>query len=152
MRIFVDTNIITEYLEERAQADLVDRIFEQSEQKDWERYISVGSFYTITYLTERFLRHQGIVQPQLAQQQCYILTTLLETFNVQDLDKQALIEGVSNLAFLDLEDSYQNQAALRADCDVLLTINKKDFKRIVDEKVIVLTPQEFIDRFQVHYH
>ena len=63
MRIFVDTNIVSELLEERSLVDYIDQIFEKAEQKGWTRVLSVGSFYTITFLTERFLRHQGIGQP-----------------------------------------------------------------------------------------
>jgi hypothetical protein len=59
MRIFVDTNIVSELLEERSQVDYIDRIFEKAEQEGWTRVLSVGSFYTITFLTERFLRRQG---------------------------------------------------------------------------------------------
>ena len=69
MRIFVDTNIVSELLEERSQVDYIDRIFEKAEQEGWTRVLSVGSFYTITFLTERFLRRQGIGQPQLVEQQ-----------------------------------------------------------------------------------
>lgn len=56
MRIFVDTNIVSELLEERSQVDYIDQIFEKAEQKGWTRVLSVGSFYTITFLTERFNR------------------------------------------------------------------------------------------------
>ena len=52
MRIFVDTNIVSELLEERSLVDYIDQIFEKAEQKGWTRVLSVGSFYTITFLTE----------------------------------------------------------------------------------------------------
>lgn len=80
MKIFVDTNIVSELLEERSQVDYIDQIFEKAEQKGWTRVLSVGLFYTITFLTERFLRHQGIGQPQLVEQQRIILNSLLQAF------------------------------------------------------------------------
>ena len=49
MRIFVDTNIVSELLEERSQVDYIDRIFEKAEQDGWTRVLSVGSFYTIHF-------------------------------------------------------------------------------------------------------
>lgn len=57
MRIFVDTNIISELLEARSQVDYVDRIFAEAERNQWTRVLSVGSLYTLTFLIERFLRH-----------------------------------------------------------------------------------------------
>lgn len=147
MRIFVDTNIISEFLEDRVQAELVDCIFEASEIKGWTRVLSVGSFYTITYLTERFLRHQGISQPMLVEQQRVILSKILSAFEIQDLDNESLSSGVTDPNFLDLEDSYQYQSAIKADCSVLLTINKKDFKNLQDKTIEILTPQEFIDSY-----
>lgn len=147
MRIFIDTNIISEFLEERAQVDLVDHIFEAAEQRGWQRVLSVGSFYTITYLTERFLRHQGIGQPRLVEQQRIILEKLLQVFEIQSSSKDSLIAAIANNSFLDLEDSYQYHCAIDAKCDVLLTINKKDFKGIDDSAVQIMTPSEFIDTF-----
>ena len=37
MKIFVDTNIVSELLEERSQVDYIDQIFEKAEQKGWTR-------------------------------------------------------------------------------------------------------------------
>lgn len=94
-------------------------------------------------MTERFLRHQGIGQPQLAERQREILKSLLQFFEIQDLDKQFLLTGVSDSNYQDLEDSYQFQCATKAKCSVILTINKKDF-HTADTSLQVLTPQEFI--------
>lgn len=147
MKIFVDTNIISEFLEERSQVDLVDRIFAESENNKWERVISVGSFYTITFLVERFLRHKGIGQPKLVEEQRSILSTILENFVIKDIDKDSLLNGVEDFRFMDLEDSYQYQSAVNSDCSVLLTINKKDFKNLNDEDIVVVTPEEFINKY-----
>lgn len=46
MKVFVDTNILIELFENRKEADNVDLVFEYIEQKNWDRYLSVGSFYT----------------------------------------------------------------------------------------------------------
>ena len=147
MRIFVDTNIVSELLEERSLVDYIDQIFEKAEQKGWTRVLSVGSFYTITFLTERFLRHQGIGQPQLVEKQRIILNSLLQAFEIVDISKDELSSGVSDLQFNDIEDSYQYQSAIKSNCSVLLTINKKDFKNVTDGNIQILSPQEFVDTY-----
>lgn len=147
MRIFVDTNIVSELLEERSQVDYIDRIFEKAEQDGWTRVLSVGSFYTITFLTERFLRRQGIGPPQLVEQQRIILNSLLQAFEITDINKDELSSGVADMQFNDLEDSYQYQSATKSNCSILLTINKKDFKNVADGNIQVLSPQDFIESY-----
>ena len=63
MRLFVDTNIVVELLENRKESDNIDRIFEAIETRQWEKVLSVGSFYTLTFLIERIIRRQGIGNP-----------------------------------------------------------------------------------------
>lgn len=145
MNLFIDTNIIVELLENRSEANYVDEIFSAAEQKKWVRYISVGSFYTLTYLIERMLRKQNIHQPELNLSLRTILNDILQAFCVSPIGCQQLMDGVNDPAFADLEDSYQHQAAISAECDVLLTINKKDFSFVTD--IDVLTPKEFKQRY-----
>lgn len=147
MRIFVDTNIVSELLEERSLVDYIDLIFENAEQKGWTRVLSVGSFYTITFLTERFFRRQGIGLPQLVEQQRKILNSLLQAFEIADISKEELSSGVSDVQFNDLEDSYQYQSAIKSKCSVLLTINKKDFMNVTNGNIQILSPQEFVDTY-----
>ena len=147
MRIFVDTNIVSELLEERSQVDYIDLIFENAEQKGWTRVLSVGSFYTITFLTERFFRRQEIGLPQLVEQQRKILNSLLQAFEIADISKEELSSGVSDVQFNDLEDSYQYQSAIKSKCSVLWTINKKDFMNVTNGNIQILSPQEFVDTY-----
>lgn len=45
----------------------------------------------------------------------------------------------------DVEDALQYCSALSAQCDVIVTRNKKDFP--TNEKLPILTPQEFFDTY-----
>ena len=146
MKVFFDTNIIIELLENRAQADLVDQIFCLCEQKQWTKFISVGSFYTITYLTERMLHRQQISQPELVKRQRAILCDILSAFEFAPILKTNLQEGVVDTAFVDLEDSYQYQAAIASGCSTLLTINTKDFPK--DSPLKTMSPEEFLSLFR----
>lgn len=145
MRVFFDTNIIIELLENRAQADFVDNVLCLCEQNKWSKCLSVGSFYTITYLTERMLHRQQICQPLLAERQREILNDILAAFYIAPTNSETLQAGVDDKAFCDLEDSYQYQTAIVAGCDVLLTINKKDFPYNTSLKV--MSPEEFLDSY-----
>lgn len=52
MTIFCDTNIVLEFLQERKLVDEVRRIIAHAISNGDDLFISFGSFYTITYLTE----------------------------------------------------------------------------------------------------
>lgn len=147
MRVFIDTNLIMEMLEQRAQADIIGNIFDFLESKDWEKAISVGSFYTITYLTERILHKQGWVKPELIAQQRKILNGILDKFIIPVIGEEELSAGVNDEAFSDLEDSYQLQSALSLDCDTLVTINITDFPIDNNYGIEILTPQEFYSKY-----
>ena len=57
-------------------------------------------------------------------------------------------KAINDIRFSDLEDSYQHQTALTAGCNILLTLNIRDFKQIADNSTIsILTPAEFIDKY-----
>ncbi len=57
MKIFCDTNIVLEFLQQRTFAEQVKTILINALKNGDELFISFGSFYTITYLTERYLKN-----------------------------------------------------------------------------------------------
>lgn len=147
MRIFVDTNIIMEMLEQRSQADVISAIFDFVESKGWEKAISVGSFYTITYLTERILHKQGFTKPKLIEQQRRILNGILDKFLIPSIGLEELFAGVNDMSFSDLEDSYQLQSAHAFNCAVLITINITDFPNENDYGIEIVTPKYFYFKY-----
>ena len=56
MRIFLDTNVILDYLTARGNEKATKKIFESIDSGENIGFISTGSFYTIIYLAERFLK------------------------------------------------------------------------------------------------
>ena len=52
MKIFCDTNVITEFLEKRLQVEAVSTILSLPLDK-FELYVSEGGFYTITFLVDK---------------------------------------------------------------------------------------------------
>lgn len=146
MRIFCDTNIVTEIIESRQFAPQIIQILRMT--SGWnEFYVSAGSFYTITYLAERFLKKRGFHNPVRIQETRKALKGLLRYFRIAINDAFTIEEGLNDLAFTDLEDSYQYQAALACHAEVLLTINVKDFRNAEQRPLQVMTPAEFVERY-----
>ena len=60
MRIFCDTNILMEFIQQRRFVQQVEQVLSYAEKNGHLLYISLGSFYTITYLVERYLKEEDL--------------------------------------------------------------------------------------------
>lgn len=143
MKIFLDTNVVMDYLASRGDVESVNSIFKQIEDSVHSAYISIGSFYTITYLTEIFLKNKGFEKAERIQKLRDTLESLLGYINVVGHRKAELLKGIKDMEFQDIEDSYQYQAALIANCECLITSNIKDFKDLESPLIDIVTPREF---------
>lgn len=143
MKIFLDTNVVMDYLASRGDVESVNSIFKQIEDSVHSSYISIGSFYTITYLTEIFLKNKGFEKAERIQKLRDTLESLLGYINVVGHRKAELLKGIKDMEFQDIEDSYQYQAALIANCECLITSNIKDFKDLDSPLIDIVTPREF---------
>lgn len=147
MNIFCDTNIIMEILQQRKFAAEVNLILTDAIGKGYGLFISLGSFYTVTYLVERYLKEdKTLSKEERLSRLRYILNGVLDTFKLAGQLPDSIIEGVNDERFDDLEDSYQAHAAEEMGCGVLLTVNEKHFARFNDfSSVQVLTPQQYLE-------
>lgn len=149
MNVFFDTNIVLEFLADRPKAKQVEQVFVLCGENEWRRFISVGSVYTIAYMTERILHEQGFVRPNLVEEQRKIFQSILDYFEIVPLRAEGIAAGTEDKSFSDLEDSFQYQSAVQADCDVLLTLNLKDFKDVGESGIKIMEPKSFLSKFAV---
>lgn len=144
MKLFFDTCTVVEYLCNRKDALYVEQILDSVEQKGWDCFISIGSFYTLIYLIELHLKRNGLIdKEERINRLREMLSEILDTFVISDIYERDLIDSIHDEHFFDLEDSCQYRAALASECDYLITINVKDFKIVDSSKPEVLTPSEF---------
>lgn len=139
MIVFCDTNILVEYLEQRAYSESVGKIFALD---DCTFVTSSSSIYTLSYLLDVYFRKKGIFNPDKNKLLRFMLKSLLSKINIVDLDNACLCLALENVDFNDIEDSFQYQCAEKCEADVILTINDKDFK---GSRISVRTPQDFLD-------
>lgn len=144
MRIFCDTNIIVEFLEERQYSSEVQAILSAD---DNEYFLSLGEIYTLSYLADRHFRKEGVQNPERTVRVKQQLAELLEVFQIADLDKEGVLKILENDDFYDIEDGFQYQAALACQADVLLTINIKDFMETDKDNLNIMTPEEFATKY-----
>lgn len=145
MKVFCDTNIIIEYLFKRKEAETIRRIFHYLSRMDVEKVLSCGSFYTLTYLIENYLKKDGLEKDERISELRRILNGLLLEYHIESgISWKA---GIDDIHFNDIEDSYQYQAALSSGCDVLLTLNIHDFQHVSPTLLKIYTPVEFLAEY-----
>lgn len=144
MRVFLDTNVFIEYFCKRTQYVFVRQIFEAIEDGELECVISAGSFYTIAYAMEMELKRREIHNPDKLEQNRKYLNAVLDLVKIVSATDTEYRKGVNDLSFRDLEDSFQYRCAISSKCDVLVTINLKDFRGADADMIDVLMPDDFI--------
>lgn len=149
MKLFFDTCVIIDYLCNRNNSTIVDKIFQLANKQQWQCIMSAGSFYTLTYLIELDLKRKGYEEKseRIAQLR-NILNGVLGTFFIPEMDWNILYAGVHNEAFHDLEDSYQYEVACQSACQYLITDNLSDYKNANQDTISIVSPQDFLTRYQ----
>ena len=106
MRLFIDTNIIVEYIEHRQQYDSVRMILERILKGEHEGLVSQGSVYTLAYLIERTLKANGIHQPELTERLRQMMAAILQLVEPIGISRTDMLNAIFNHDFNDLEDSF----------------------------------------------
>lgn len=149
MKVFLDTNVIMEYLCRRANFTVAKEILDAAYLKAYDAYMSSGCFYTLSYLLSRFLKLKDIHEPENTKTVRDTMKGLLDYVGIVDLSEGAFVQGLEDLTFKDLEDSYQYYCAVENGCDTLVTFNMKHFKGEHNKELILMTPEEFAGKYLV---
>lgn len=148
MKVFLDTNVILEFFLDREDGKTAGRLFALLQEQRHSLYMTVGSFYTMIFLVDKYLRKerglQGEVRLQVLRE---LMSDILRVIKVAGHNNASLLRGISDVEYKDIEDSCQFQAAQKAGCEVLLTFNDIDYR--VAEGIVpcVMTPQGFLDSY-----
>ena len=129
-RIFLDTNIVIDYLSKREPfSEGALRIFSLS-PKYHQLCISALSFTTIYYVLRKHFEQKMLLE-MLA-----VLQGLVEVLPADD----EVISLAIHSEFADFEDAVQYYTALNGNCAIIITRNPKDFRK---SEIPVCTPSEF---------
>ena len=130
-RIFLDTNIIIDYLSKRIPfGEAAKQIFTISPRNN-QLCISALSFTTIYYVLRKYFEHSELLQ---------MLADLQQIVEVVPTD-DTIVSLAIHSEFKDFEDAVQYYTALAANVSVIVTRNPKDF---VHSTIPIYTPTEFL--------
>lgn len=123
MRVFVDTNVLMDFVCNRApHAEAAKNLFAYG-------YIGKNTMY----VAHRYNHDE--VKGFLKRVACFV--------DVVDLQGNVVIDMLSS-DWKDYEDATQNQAAVNALAECIVTRNKKDFE---NSPLPVYTPEDFLNKF-----
>lgn len=134
MKLFLDTNIVVDYVENRKPfvADAL-ALFQMSYDGIHHLYVSDLMFANIAYIARK----------RMSLNQLYeIFETLCAFLHVTGIGEQAVHEAI-RLKEKDFEDALQYFSAKQACVNCIITRNKKDFHF---SDIPVYTPEEFLLR------
>lgn len=131
-RVFVDTNIVLDFLIYRPEFFEESRqLFSLADQGLIKLYISSMSIVNSNYMLERSTKSNDVRK---------VLGKFKVLVNVLPLVDKYIDLAISS-EFKDFEDAIQYYTAIENEMDVILTRNKKDFKL---STLPVLTAKEFL--------
>ena len=145
MKVFLDTNVILEFFLRRENGDVAGWAFTKIKEQKHIPFMSVGSFYTILYLVDKFLRKErGLQGEQRLKVLRLLMSNILSFINIAGHDNASLLKGISDKHYKDIEDSCQFYAAQKAGCEILLSFNDADYPVSDDIIPRVMTPLAFV--------
>jgi len=131
-KLFIDTNVMMDLLGERVPFyESIAKVATLADKGKIKMVVSAFSYPTVYYLLSKFESSENVKEK---------LRKLRIISEVSDLDEITIEKGLAS-NFKDFEDALQYYCALKADCDILLTRNAKDFK---ESSMPVMSAEEFL--------
>ncbi|SMG50048.1 Predicted nucleic acid-binding protein, contains PIN domain [Marivirga sericea] len=131
-RIFIDTNILLDFLGERKPFyEPIAKIATLAEKGKLTIIVSPISFKTVNNFLAKF------ESTKIAREKLRKFKIISE---ICSLDERTIEKGL-NSSFNDFEDALQYFSATESDCEIIITRNGKDFKKSL---LPVMTADEFL--------
>ena len=135
MKVFLDTNILLDYLLKRQPFyDSAKKVFEMCLYKI-DGFVTPHSLIDVFYM----LSERTDASIEICRETILKLRAVL--YVIPETDER-IFTAARNTFFSDFEDSMQNESALFARVDYIITRNKKDFEH---STIPVVTTEEFIE-------
>ena len=134
-KVFLDTNVLIDYLARRGQFfEPAAQIVQLGQQRSCEILVSALSFATSSFILES---HNKLSNDAIVSK----FSEFVKMCNVTPVDSIIIDEAIAS-HFSDFEDAMQYYSAIREGADAIITRNSNDFNVA---QIPVFEPQEFLD-------
>ncbi len=133
MIILVDTNVILDILLKREPYATASRIImTKCAEREITGYLAAHTIPNIFYILRK--------EYSLEERRRFI-RNLCGIFHISDLNAEKILSAVENEGFSDFEDALQEECAVEAVADYIVTRNPGDYERT---RIKVIGPDEFV--------
>jgi predicted nucleic acid-binding protein len=134
-KVFLDTNVLIDYLARRGQFfQHAALIVQLGKERKCQLLVSALSFATASFILES---HHKLTNDVIVQK----FAQFVKMCNVTPVDSLIIDEAIAS-RFSDFEDAMQYYSAIREGADAIITRNSDDFDVA---KIEVYEPQKFLD-------
>lgn len=130
-QVFIDTNVIVDFLLEREGVTEAERILQLGEEHKVDLTVSFLTMANVAYIIKK--GHTKEEVNEILSELCNVLHTL--SMDEEQLKCTLLQPSV------DFEDNLQYQCAKSHGCNIIVTRNTKHFPF---EDICIMTPQEYL--------
>ena len=134
MKIFLDTNILIDYLSRREPFFVPSALlFQLGKRNKCHLMLSSLSFATASFILQAHYKmtHAAVVT---------LFEKIVELCHITTVDAQTVQNAIAS-DFKDFEDALQYYSAATVKADYIITRNKQDF---IQSAISVYTPEEFL--------
>lgn len=135
MKVFLDTNVFIDIVDERAHSLQGRMIYELAQKGRFEACVSYLTFANINYIK------RGIPRSERYD----LLRRLRQGITALPCDVPQLDHALAHEDVRDFEDLLQYQCAVAANCDVIVTNNTRDYSEFCD--IPYMTALDFLLHF-----
>lgn len=133
MTILVDTNVVLDLLLKREPYSIAARtIITKCAERDIIGYLAAHSIPNLFYILRKDYSQE---------ERRKFIRNLCDIFRISDLNAEKIISAIYNDGFTDFEDCLQEECAVEAMADYIVTRNPEDYKK---SRVKVIEPDEFV--------
>lgn len=133
MIILVDTNVVLDLLLKRKPYSVAARtIITKCAERDIIGYLAAHSIPNLLYILRKDYSQE---------ERRKFIRNLCDIFRISDLNAEKIISAIDNDGFTDFEDCLQEECAVEAMADYIVTRNPEDYKK---SRVKVIGPDEFV--------
>ena len=138
MKVFLDTNILLDYVDNREKRDQAKRIIDEGIKGNIQLFASYLTFANMAFILRHRSREEKYQLLRLARQDIRVVAPTIEQ-----------LDYTLGHEVRDFEDLLQYRCALDIDCDVIVTNNITDFAEFC--QLPFMTSEDFVlNYFQQH--
>ena len=149
MKLFIDSNVVLDFLLGRGDCASVAKIFALAKKGKEVECVSSNSVTDILYTLTKSRKKANQELPEkerktnkeVAKECGNLLSQFIQILCILPV-REDDIKGAFGLEWEDFEDALQYVVARENDCDIIITSNVKDFE---DAEISVMSPKTFLE-------